>query len=251
MGQVTSRPDENSKRTRVEPVFAWLRERGGREWPARLVALAHGLGVRIEPGPLVELRFEAEHTVAASTERLAWMIENVRMLIPRDGRRWAELEPRVAGHPRRAEILEQLRRGDAAGVPRELVLEGRTHADCLIECERAVIWVEGKRNDWLETSTTWDTARDQLARNLDAARSLAGHLGKHYCVLICYEDRLKAHEEQLIRGYRNGTWIGGLPHVDAAVRDELSHRIGTLRWREIVAEWPGLRERPELASLEG
>jgi hypothetical protein len=248
---VTSRPDENSKRTRVEPVFAWLHEHGGNEWPARLIALAHGLEVRIEPGPLVGLRFEVEHTVAASPERLAWMLENVPTLIPRDGRRWAELQARVLRHPLRDEVVQRLRRGEAAGIPRELVLEGRTHADCLIECERAVVWVEGKRNDWLETSTTWDSARDQVARNLEAARSLARDLGKHYCVVVCYEDRLKAHEEQLIAGYRAGTWRGGLPHLDQGAREELGRRIGILRWREIVAEWPGLRERPELASLAG
>ena len=36
--------DENSKRTRVEPVFSWLREDGGTDLPGRLTELADGLG---------------------------------------------------------------------------------------------------------------------------------------------------------------------------------------------------------------
>jgi hypothetical protein len=63
-----------------------------------------------------------------------------------------------------------------------LILEGPTSADWLIECERALIWIEGKRYDWLDPATTWDVARDQLARNVEAAWLLAQEQGKDYWV---------------------------------------------------------------------
>jgi hypothetical protein len=62
------------------------------------------------------------------------------------------------------------RTGEGHG--RELIPEGPTPADCLIECEHAFIWIEGKRFDWLSPSTTWDVMRDQLARHVEAVWSL-------------------------------------------------------------------------------
>ena len=76
------------------------------------------------------------------------------------------------------EALRRLDDGDAKGLPKELKLEGSTHADCLIECQRAFVWIEGKRNDWLSPSTKWDVTRDQLARNLEAVWWLAGQTGR-------------------------------------------------------------------------
>lgn len=84
---MTSR-DENSKRTRVEPVFKWLRDHAGRHWPARFVELAHGLADPPGVGKLVHLEFLTERRVPPSPQRLAWMVENVERLAPRDGRRW-------------------------------------------------------------------------------------------------------------------------------------------------------------------
>ncbi len=39
----------NSKRTRVKPVFDWLRESGGQAWPAEFLSLCEGpMGVVTE-----------------------------------------------------------------------------------------------------------------------------------------------------------------------------------------------------------
>jgi hypothetical protein len=84
---------------------------------------------------------------------------------PADGGLWNELRRRVADGVKVQQALASLKIGGA--IPRELILEGKTHADCLIECEHALIWIEGKRFDWLSPSTTWDVSR--IARN-----SLAG-----------------------------------------------------------------------------
>jgi hypothetical protein len=127
-----------------------------------------------------------------------------------------------------------------ASIPRELKLEGSTHADCLIECEESFVWIEGKRNDWLSPSTKWDVTRDQLARNIEAAWRLAGQAGKDFWLLICYEDHLKHHEQELVDGYRAGSWKAGLPHLSEETRFLFRQKIGTVRWQTIFRRWPAL-----------
>jgi hypothetical protein len=108
-----------------------------------------------------------------------------------------------------------------------------------------LIWVEGKRNDWLAPSTTWDVMRDQLARNLEAASVLAtepsSRAARDYCVLIVHEHPLKHHERLLVEGYRSGTWTGGVLHLADPVRQLFRTRIGTLTWTQIAEEWPALK----------
>jgi hypothetical protein len=140
--------------------------------------------------------------------------------------------------------LRQLEAGHRSLPPElsKMILEGPTSADCLVECERAVVWVEGKRDDWLAPGISWDVTRDQLARNIEAAWLLARDTGRDYCLIIAYEEQLKHHEQALIEGYRSGTWSAGWPHLEASERRELGERIGTIRWREIANEWPEIRK---------
>jgi hypothetical protein len=235
--------DQNSKRTRVEPVFDWLREHGGRDWPSQLLAQVHGLAVPVDCGPLVSLDYEREVRVAPSARRLAWMIRNAERLAPADGRKWREYQRRVIENPGREDALDRLDRGESQGIGRDLILEGKTAADCLIECEKAVIWVEGKRNDWLSCSTSWDLTRDQLARNTEAAWLHARRKDKESCLIVCHEHPLKYHEELLIDGYRRGTWSGGWPHLTPELRETLGARIGTVTWTTLSQAWPELAEK--------
>ena len=46
---------------------------------------ARGLGVKIDPGPLLLAHFESERVISPSYERLSWMLLNAHRLIPRDG----------------------------------------------------------------------------------------------------------------------------------------------------------------------
>lgn len=247
---VTVTPDTNSNRTRLEPVFSWLSRNGAAGWCQELLSLAEGLDAVPTLGDCREVIHGTEVEIPASPARLAWMLEHAEELIPQDGRRWRELRDRVSQHPARASALQQLARGERTGLPRELILEGPTHCDCFIECEDALIWVEGKRNDWLSPNTTWDTARDQLARNLEAAWLEASKRGKrYYCLLICHERGLKYHEGLLVNGYRRGTWTGGWPHLDIRQRAEFASRIGTVSWGKIATHWPDLRDLPELHDL--
>lgn len=232
----------NSRVSRVVPTFQWLRANGGEEWPQRLIDLADGLCHRPLCGRPIRVDLDPERQVLASAERLTWMLQNADALTPMDGRRWRDLHARVADKSVVAEAILALKEGRRSQVPASMVLEGPTHADCLIECEHTVLWIEGKRFDWLSSSTTWDVTRDQLARNAEAAWSLANQAGKDFCLIICYESSLKHHEALLIDGYRQQTWAGGWPHVEPVVRSLFSQRIGTLRWAQIADEWPSIRE---------
>jgi hypothetical protein len=119
----------------------------------RLVALADGLDDRGEVGPPRRVWLDPERSVAPSPRRLARMLENAERLAPRDGGRWREFEQRVITNPHRDAARRLLETGDTR-IPPCLKLEGATHADCLIETAGAVIWIEGKRNDWLAPAIT-------------------------------------------------------------------------------------------------
>ena len=234
--------DENSRRTRVQPVFAWLAAHGEADWPARLVALADGLEDSDEVGPPLRVWLDPERSVEPSARRLAWMLENAERLAPRDGGRWREFEQRVITNPQRDAARRLLETGDTR-IPPRLKLEGATHADCLIETAGAVIWIEGKRNDWLAPAITWDAVRDQLARNAEAAHLVAVSLRKRSLVIVCHEHPLKYHEQALLDGYRAGTWSAGWPHLDEALRRRLGAAMGTVTWKRLTAAWPPLAAR--------
>jgi len=238
-----------SSTTRVRPVFGWLRENGGANWPDRLLEIVIGFLLPIKAGKLLRIELVPERKVAASPTRLAWMIDNVSSLAPQDGRLWQERRNRIPDKQKIKGVLDRLGRGDPSGLDKKLRLEGETCADCLLECEHALVWIEGKRFDWISLSTKWDLSRDQLARNLEAVWILATTAKKDYCVVICHEHPLKHHEQALINGYRNCIWTAGWPHIPAAQRIEFSKRIGTVTWQQIAATWAELRSLPELHDL--
>ena len=167
----------NSMTTRVQPVFGWLKEHGEKDWPERLVEMAEGTTGLSNCGSFLCMEtLDPENKVPATATRLRWMIEKVHQLTPKDVRRWRELLDRVGDDQARGRALEFLKEGKP--IPRKLILEEDTHSDCLIECEHALISIEGKRFDWLAPSITWDTTRAQLARNVEAVWSLAEAPGK-------------------------------------------------------------------------
>ena len=64
--------------------------------------------------------------------------------------------------------------------------EGFTEVDCCIVTDRLVLLIERKRTEGLSESTAWYRGRNQLHRNLEAARELAG--GREYAVIVIGEE---------------------------------------------------------------
>lgn len=247
MEETPAEVDEHSGRTRVTPIFTTLRTHAGSDWVTELLQLADGIDVEASVGQVLSMNVGEELEVPPSPERLAWMIRNAHRLAPKDGRKWKEYRRRVIDNPERERALALLDSGSIS-IPRELKLEGATHADCLLECNGAIVWIEGKRNDWLSPCIDWDVTRDQLARNLDAAFRLGQARGKDFWLLICHEYDLKHHEEELIEGYRSGTWKAGFPHFSSETRAEFKTKIGTVRWQRIFQHWPALFASDENAT---
>jgi hypothetical protein len=240
----------NSRSTRVQPIFRWLEANGGQNWPTELINLATDLKYIPDCGPVCRVNLDPEYSVEPTAARLAWMIKNSDQLTPQNGKYWREIKRRIENSNSVGSTLAKLDRGQQHGIQKSLIFEGKTHADCLIECERTYIWIEGKRTDWLSPSTKWDITRDQLARNLEAVWSLASECNKEYYLIICYETTLKYHETLLLNGYRQRTWVGGWPHLSAKQRNEFSKRIGTLKWATIATQWPQIKDLPLCADIE-
>lgn len=236
LSEDSSTTDIHSGRTRVAPIFGRLQESGGPEWGDRLLNASEGIRVEKRIGRVSRCVWNPEVAVPASAMRLLWMIKNAQLLIPSNARQWDVYRTRVGNHPRLDETVLRLAEGNRDGVPTDLILEGSTRCDCLIEGEHAIIWVEGKRFDWLSPGIRWDITRDQLARNLDAAMRLAAQLGKNFYFLLCHEGTLRHHETCLIEGYRNCTWSAGLPHLTADERRTVGDRIGTITWSRLCRE---------------
>ena len=67
--------DEHSGRTRVTPVFTWLREHGGSGWVTELLRLADGIQVPESVGEVITQSVGKERESSGQApERLAWMI---------------------------------------------------------------------------------------------------------------------------------------------------------------------------------
>lgn len=214
--------DMNSRITRVFPVFNWLWEHGGPDWPRELLKLAGD--DELDPGdgpPVVYL--DPERRVPPSRERLAWMLEHHGELTAAGKKNAETLAQRTADQ----DAIDTALANADTELGKELTLEGYTSADCLIECDNVVIWIEGKRTNKLAKNTSYDGKRDQVARNLEAAHQVAN--GKDFRVIVCFEEALEQYEQALIDGYRDGTLTDGLPRLDDVASARRLERVAGSR----------------------
>ena len=100
--------------------------------------------------------------------------------------------------------------------------------DCLLETEKLVMTIEGKRNDKLSRATDWYPKRSQLVRNLEAAKSVAGDAREWASILIS--------EHPIEEGTAPGleaVLAESAPHLDDGERASLSDAyLGNLTWRD-------------------
>jgi hypothetical protein len=111
--------------------------------------------------------------------------------------------------------------------------EGFTEVDCLIETEKLVLFIEGKRTESLSGATEWFPQRNQIARNLECARQYTAESGKHYAVLVMAEEgtdhSIELSPERIKEGF---------PHLSEEERTELcDHFLGAIHWQQLRGPW--------------
>jgi hypothetical protein len=111
--------------------------------------------------------------------------------------------------------------------------EGFTYADCCLDTDRFALVVEGKRFERLAESVSWVEGRNQLARNLEVAATLARESGsRDYAVLMIGPTGTAGPSDaELTKGW---------PHLSPNEQDELlAHYLGATTWQR-VCEATGL-----------
>ena len=258
-----TQPSVNSSLTRVRPVLRRLLEKdpAGASWLPQILQLSKSSGLSratcSEPGAVlpevsekrryadpvqggIELERCFEFSVAPGRSFLRWLLENPdRMTWPvSKGRRvsyGATTQARrealfglkgdsVRKEAQAASLRALDRDGAAKSAPRWWAFEGFTEVDCCLETDKLVLLIEGKRTESLSGSTAWYAGRNQLHRNLEAARDLAA--GREFGVFVIGEEEIP--EATL------GSSEAGLPHLNTTERAELmSHYLGALTWSQV------------------
>lgn len=124
-----------------------------------------------------------------------------------------------------AEALAELAAVGAAGSRRKWwAFEGFTSVDCLLETEKLLLLIEGKRTEPISASTTWFPRRNQIVRNAEVAQALAG--SKNFVVLLCSEQPIELPSD---------SWQESLPHKTPAEIEGLQrHFLGCVTRPEIT-----------------
>lgn len=126
----------------------------------------------------------------------------------------------------RNEALSELDRFGACGSKKKWwSFEGFTSVDCLLETERLLVLIEGKRTEGIFPVTDWFPKRNQVIRNLEVARAMAGK-SKEYAVLLCAEQHIDLPDD---------AWRKSLPHCQESEVEELKrHYLACATRAEIV-----------------
>jgi len=266
--------DKNSSITRVRPILGQLLQsvEGGRDRLASLINLAPHPDhlpeeLRRDPGeiltwcrrkrwskergyPEFELPGAFEALVPPSGAFLRWLIENPENLhgdpdSSNDARVRTQrkaLKGEAGPEERLRAQREALRSLDAVGADGSdrqwWAFEGFSSVDCLIETERLILFIEGKRKDTVSETITWYSPRNQVARNLECARQMALLGDKDFAVLVIGEqdDKKEAELEQSISRENLSRSFPHLPEDETA--ELLDRLLGSVTWQQVLQEWP-------------
>lgn len=178
-----------------------------------------------------------EHPIPAPERFLLWLIEHsgqeclpTRKLDPSQlnaGRR-----PDLFGHNEglRADARKEAARnlllhGSMGSEGKWWAFEGLTVVDCYLETPEMVLLVEGKRTEPVSTQTDWCGNRNQTARNLEAAQTVAS--GRRFAVLLVAENSTGIDRSDITKS---------LPHMEAHERNFLAdHYLGCVTWSQVCA----------------
>jgi len=230
------------------PLLNWCASRRARS--DRSLRL-HGIGS-------VELEGCFEHRLPPPQTFLRWLIDHPERMTWPDESEVGDLHrterQELFGHhgPQRQAAAQAIARGELARCGsggsngKWWAFEGFTRVDCLLETEHFILLIEGKRTEPFSPSTAWFPGRNQVLRNLDVAREVAGQRNKNYAVMVMAEDHI---DPVTIDGVDRS-----LPHLSQ--RDcsfLLDHYLGCITWSQALARlwFPHTVEEAARWILEG
>lgn len=200
----------------------------------------------------IKLPAAFEKTVAPPGEFLRWMIEHPEKLNPPKslGSSTETIERRKAilGLPSKytvresqdlaLKLLEDM--GPDKSVRKWWAFEGFTHVDCVVETEKLVLFIEGKRTETASENVSWFAERNQIARNLECAKWYArkGGISKEFAALMVIEEGINEdHHYQSVSASR---LLGSWPHLPAngfGQGSMIDAFLGIVTWQEILNAW--------------
>lgn len=126
-----------------------------------------------------------------------------------------------------AEALAQLARAGAGGSRhRWWAFEGFTALDCCLVTDTAVIVVEGKRTERVSGNVLWYPERNQLWRNVEAAKTVAK--GRAFGVIVGVEEDEDGQREVALA---MNSLDASCPHLTGVERVDLAgHLLGYVTW---------------------
>jgi hypothetical protein len=259
--------DTNSSRSRVTPVFDCLYgvDPSGASWLHRLLRLGSRddrKPVTIAPTALVENHGRRwgneEASLPAPMSLLEYLVENLDpKLVESSGDRDEILDKRRRLARRDRETVDE-----ALGILRSLreagkrpgkdwfALEGPSRPDALLETDRLVVCVEGKRREEsCTTITKFMACRSQLVRHMDAAMNAFPDKQVLGLLIVEGPGGRKAVEpsdywkEQCRAQYAEDMLRDSLPHRTPEQRQTIGDGIiGITTWQRVCAEfripWP-------------
>jgi len=176
-----------------------------------------------------------EYSLPPSERFLLWLIERVgEECKPRKGLRQEQLiagrradlfgdDATLRQEAQREAIRSLMLHGPRASRNQWWALEGFTSVDCYLETSDMVLLIEGKRTESVSLGTDWCATRNQIARNLEAARNAAQ--GRRYAVLLLGEQQTPVGREEI---------VAGLPHMTELESSFLSqHYLGCVTWQQV------------------
>lgn len=188
-----------------------------------------------------------ERPVAPPATFLQWLIEHPQQMTVRDPETFGAKSDEVRTWRRKlfsnnptdvaeaqAEGLRQLgSRLAQRGRKKWWLFEGFTRVDACFITDTSVLFVEGRHADSVSSSTLWFPQRNQLWRNVEAAKELAA--GKAFGVILAVENdaggtaALTQADASLDASY---------PHLGPKEKTELSrHLLGFVTWPDIVSRF--------------
>lgn len=117
-------------------------------------------------------------------------------------------------------------------------VEGDSEIDVILESRRFLIFLEAKLGSDVSAHTTYDPARNQIARNIDCVLEAAGRREPVFWMLVRDTEPHRMYV-QLIEQYRSNprSLARELPHRDEAALMRISERLAIIRWRDLGGGW--------------